>query len=232
MTESFTAIWDALPYMLMGSLVTIGIVVGAMGLGLAAGVPMAVGQVYGGRKVKFLVGVYVWFFRGVPVLVLLFLMYFGVFGLIERYIKAWWDYRINLSPFLASTLVLGMASAAYQSQIFRGAIGSLPQGQLKAASALGMSDFSAITTIILPQALRLSIPAWSNEYSIILKDSAVAFALGTLEILARTHFVASRTYQHLPLYLTAGVMYFILTWIGVRALRKLEKKVRIPGYAS
>ena len=84
-----------------------------------------------------------------------------------------------------------MASAAYQSQIFRGAIQSLPQGQLKAANALGMSNASAITNIVLPQALRLSIPGWSNEYSIILKDSAVAFVLGTTEIMARTHFVAS-----------------------------------------
>lgn len=232
MIESLTAIWEALPYMLMGALVTAAMVVGAMSLGLLAGVPLAVGLVYGGRKTRFLAGVYVWFFRGIPILVLLFLMYYGVFGMIEKYIQAWWGYRVNMSPFVAAVIVLGMTSTAYQSQIFRGAIGSLPQGQLKAANALGMSDFKAITTIILPQALRLSIPAWSNEYSIILKDSAVAFALGTAEIMARTHFVASRTYQHLPLYLTAGVMYFILTWIGVRSLRKLEKKVRIPGYAN
>ncbi|MCP4688104.1 MAG: ABC transporter permease subunit, partial [Desulfobacterales bacterium] len=128
--------------------------------------------------------------------------------------------------------VLGAESAAYQSQILRGAIQSLPRGQLKAASALGMSDSMAIRGIILPQALRISIPAWSNEFSIVLKDSAVAFVLGTAEIMARTHFVASRTYQHLPLYLTAGVLYFILTWLGVKAFLKLESKTRIPGYSS
>jgi polar amino acid transport system permease protein len=95
-----------------------------------------------------------------------------------------------------------------------------------------MSDFSGITTIILPQALRLSIPGWSNEYSILLKDSAVAFVLGTPEIMARTHFVASRTYEHLPLYITAAVLYFILTWLGVRGLRMLEHRVRVPGYGQ
>jgi polar amino acid transport system permease protein len=94
-----------------------------------------------------------------------------------------------------------------------------------------MNDFEAIKNIILPQALRLSIPGFSNEYSIILKDSALAFVLGTSEIMARTHFVASRTYQHLPLYLTAGALYFLLTWLGVRSLRKLEDRVRIPGYS-
>jgi polar amino acid transport system permease protein len=123
-----------------------------------------------------------------------------------------------------------MTSGAYQSQIFRGSILSLPKGQLKAARALGMSDAMAIRTIILPQALRLSIPGWSNEYSIILKDSALAFVLGASEIMARTHFVASRTYKHLPMYLTAAVLYFILTWAGVMALRALEKRVRIKGY--
>ena len=93
-----------------------------------------------------------------------------------------------------------------------------------------MSDVQAIRAIVLPQILRLSIPAWSNEYSIILKDSALAFVIGAPEIMARTQFVASRTYQHLPLYLTAGLLYYLLTWLGVAALRRLEHRVRIPGY--
>jgi len=193
---------------------------------------MAVGQVYGNRPVRNVVGVYVWFFRGVHVLGLLFLVYFGFFGFIEIKLRSGYGIHINFSPFMAACLVMGMVSAAYQSQIFRGAIQALPQGQLKAAVALGMSDSMAIRTIILPQALRIAIPAWSNEFSIVLKDSAVAFVLGTTEIMARTHFVASRTYQHLPLYLLAGVLYYILTWIGVKALLKLEHKVRIPGYSN
>jgi polar amino acid transport system permease protein len=221
MHNSFSVIFQALPYLLKGALVTSGIVIGAMGIGLVLGVHMAVGQVYGNRSIRWLVGLYVWFFRGVPVLVLLFLFYFGLFTLAG----------LNLSAFAASTLVLGMTTAAYQSQIFRGAILSLPKGQLQAARALGMSDIKAIINIILPQALRFSIPGWSNEYSIILKDSALAFVLGTSEIMARSHFVASRTYQDLPLYITAGCLYFILTWLGVRALLKLEAKVRIPGYS-
>ncbi|MCP4690933.1 MAG: amino acid ABC transporter permease [Desulfobacterales bacterium] len=230
--DALIAIKDALPYMLQGGLYTAGIVVGAMTLGLLAGTPMAVGQVYGSGPVRVMIGLYVWFFRGTPVLVLLFLVYFGVFGFIELKLRTLFSIRVTLGPFAAACLVLGAVSAAYQSQIFRGAIQSLPRGQLKAASALGMSDSTAIRSIILPQAFRLSIPAWSNEFSIVLKDSAVAFVLGTAEIMARTHFVASRTYQHLPLYLTAGVLYFILTWLGVKALLKLESKTRIPGYSS
>ncbi|MEA1971067.1 MAG: amino acid ABC transporter permease [Thermodesulfobacteriota bacterium] len=222
MMESLIILYGALPYLLRGSLVTIAVVVGAMLLGLVAGISIAVGQVYGGKWLRRIIGVYIWFFRGVPLLVLLFLFYFGLCSLLN----------INLSAFTVSVIVLGLISSSYQSQIFRGAIMSLPEGQLKAARALGMSDREAVLLIVLPQALRLSIPGWSNEYSIILKDSAVVYALGVTEIMARAHFVASRTYEQLPLYFAAGVMFMILTYLGTKGLRILENKVRIPGYSS
>ena len=215
-------ILDALPYILAGSAVTLITVIGALGLGLVLGVPLAVMHVYGPRWVGRLIGVYVWFFRGMPVLLLLFLFYFGLFELLG----------LNMSTIAASCLVLGMASAAYQSQIFKGSILGLPAGQFKAARALGMSDTAAIRSIILPQALRLSIPGWSNEFSILLKDSAMCFVLGTPEIMARTHFVASRTHEPLPLYLTAGVLYLLITLAGVKLLRILEHRLRIPGYTT
>jgi polar amino acid transport system permease protein len=222
MAEYLIAIRDALPYLLQGSLTTIALVLGAMGLGLILGIIFSIGQVYGPFWVKRLFGLYVWFFRGVPLLVLLFLFYFGLFTVVG----------INISAFTAAVVVLGLISAAYQSQIFRAGILSLPEGQFKAARALGMSDARAILSIILPQALRLSIPGWSNEYSVVLKDSAVAYALGVAEVMARAHFVASRTYQHLPLYFTAGVIFLVLTYLGTKSLRVLEEKVRIPGYSK
>jgi len=221
MLESFTAIVDALPYLLEGSFVTFIVVAGAMALGLALGLPLAVGQVYGRQAVRLLVGLYVWFFRGIPLLVFLFLFYFGLCT----------SLGINLSAFTVAIIVLGLISAAYQSQIFRGAILSLPEGQFKAARAIGMSDLQAISFVVLPQALRLSIPGWSNEYSIILKDSAVTYALGVAEIMARAHFIATRTYQQLPLYFTAGIIFLVLTWMGTKGLRLLEEKVRISGYS-
>lgn len=221
MPESLTAIVDALPYLLRGSVITVAVVIGAMGLGFAVGVPLSVGQVYGSEVIRSIVSVYVWFFRGIPLLVFLFLFYFGFCTALE----------INISAFTVAVIVLGLISSAYQSQIFRGAILSIPEGQLKAARALGMSDFKAISFVIIPQALRLSIPGWSNEYSILLKDSAVTYALGVAEIMARTHFVATRTYQHFPLYLSAGAIFLLLTWLGTKGLRLLEDKVRIPGYS-
>lgn len=221
MPESLIAIKDALPYLLQGAGVTLIVVAGAMVLGLALGVPLAVGQVYGHAAVRRAIGIYVWFFRGIPLLVFLFLFYFGLCTALD----------INLSAFTVAIIVLGLISSAYQSQIFRGAILSLPEGQLKAARALGMSDLKGIVFIVLPQALRLSVPGWSNEYSIILKDSAVTYALGVAEIMARAHFVATRTYQQLPLYLAAGAIFLALTYAGTKGLRLLEEKVRIPGYS-
>jgi polar amino acid transport system permease protein len=221
MPTAVSVVIDSLPYLLQGSIITAGIVISAMLLGLVIGVCMAVGLVYGNSATRTLLSGYVWIFRGVPVVVLLFLFYFGLFTYLG----------LNFSAFTSVTIVLGMTTGAYQANIFRGAILSLPQGQFKAASALGMSDSQAIRNIVLPQILRMSIPAWSNEYSIILKDSALAFVIGAPEIMARTQFVASRTYQHLWLYIAAGIIYFILTWAGVILLRKLEEYLRIPGYS-
>jgi polar amino acid transport system permease protein len=220
MHSGLAAIVEGLPYVLGGIGVTLTVVGGALGMGLAFGLFLAVVQVYGRPWLRRAAAVYVWFFRGIPLLVLLFLFYFGILGALE----------VELSPFMVAIIVLGLISSAYQAQILRGAILAVPDGQMKAARAIGMSDFRAIASIVLPQALRLAIPGWSNEYTVIMKDSAVTYALGVAELMARTNHVASRTYQHLWLYLMVGCIYLLLTWIGTKALRLLEERVAISGY--
>ena len=219
--NSLLVVYNALPSILSGSLVTVGNVTLSLTMGLLLGVPLAVAQVYGGPWLRRLVALYVWFFRGVPILVLLFLCY-GLFI----------SLGITLDPFFICCIVLGSTSTAYKSQIFRGAIESLPHGQLNAARALGMRESTGICSIILPQAMRLSIPGWANEFSILLKDSAICFVLGTQDIMARTSFVAARTHEHLALYATAGVLYFVLTLVVLKLLRLLEQKIHVPGYSS
>lgn len=225
---AFNAAYDALPYMLGGVIWTVGLIVGAMLLGLALGVPLAVLQVYGPKPVRRAVSLYVWLFRGIPILVQLYIFYFGILSWLSQ-VPGLTSLGLD-SPFVAAVLVLGLTSSAYQSQIFRGAIQSLPQGQLKAARALGMTDAQAIRNIVLPQALRLSIPAWSNEYSILLKDSALAFTIGVVEIMARMRAIASATHEPVSMAFVAGIIFFALTWAGVKALALLENKVRIAGY--
>ena len=220
MHSGLEAVLEGLPYIIGGIGVTLTVVAGALAMGFALGLLLAVGQVYGRPGLRRVVGVYVWFFRGIPLLVLLFLIYFGLLAALE----------IDLSPFTIAILVLGLISSAYQSQILRGAILSVPEGQMKAARALGMSDTRAIVFIVLPQALRLALPGWSNEYTVIMKDSAVTYALGVAELMARTNHTASRTYQHLWLYLLVGLIYMLLTWMGTRALHILEERVAMSGY--
>lgn len=218
--HSLTVILDALPAILAGSLVTVGNVFLSLFMGLILGVPLALVQVYGTPFLRWLVGIYVWFFRGVPILVLLFLFY-GLFislGLTNN--------------FLICCFVLGATSTAYQSQIYRGAIESLPQGQLKAALALGMSQRLGIVSIIMPQALRLSLPGFANEFSILLKDSAICYVLGTQDIMARASFVAARTHEHLALFACAGLIYFLLTVVVLKLLGMLETRLQIPGYTG
>lgn len=221
MASSLQVALDALPFILGGTAVTMCAVTAALLMGLVLGTPMAVAQVYGPAWARRCVGVYVWFFRGVPILVLLFLFY-GLFV----------GCGLDPNPFAISCCVLGCASTAYQSQIFRGAMESLPQGQMRAARALGMTDSAAIAAIILPQAMRLSIPGWANEFSILLKDSAICYVLGTQEIMARANAVAARTHEHLALFALAGLIYFVLTAAVLALLRRLERAVRIPGYSG
>jgi len=220
MHSGLAAIIEGLPYVMGGVGVTLTVVGGALAMGLAFGLVLAVAQVYGRTWLRRLAGVYVWFFRGIPLLVLLFLFYFGVLVALE----------IELTPFMVAVIVLGLISSAYQAQIFRGAILAVPEGQMKAARAIGMSDGRAIMLIVLPQALRWAIPGWSNEYTVIMKDSAVTYALGVAELMARTNHVASRTYQHFWLYLMVGCIYLLLTWLGTKALHLLEERVAIYGY--
>ncbi len=218
--QTLLTILENMPYILQGSFITLVLVIGSLAIGFLLGLPLAVMQVYGSKFTQKAVGLYVWFFRGMPILLLLFLFYFGIFNYLS----------IDLDVVSVCCIVLGLASSAYQSQIFRGAIQSISYGQMKAARALGMTDAKAIKSVILPQALRHSVAGWSNEFSIMLKDSALCFALGAPDIMARTNFVAARTYEYLPLYIMAGILYYLITLVGVRVLRFLERKYAIAGH--
>ncbi|UQZ89652.1 amino acid ABC transporter permease [Deltaproteobacteria bacterium Smac51] len=224
--------WSTVVYILGGVGMTSVLIISAMLIGLAIGTVMASVQVYGPAWSGRMVSLYVWFFRGVPILVLMFLFHFGLAGLVEEAYLYFFKTRLRIPPLASAITVLGLCSAAYQSQIFRGAMQSIPAGQLKAAKALGMSGPQAVRVIILPQVFRISIPAWSNEYSIMLKDSAIAFVIGVSEIMSRFKAVATTTHRHLLMYILAGALYFILTWIGVKLLAALYNKIRTPGLAE
>lgn len=232
MQEVLEELISTLPYVIGGIPVTLCLVAGALGIGFICGIVLAVAQVYGPRPAKLAVKFYVWFFRGTPILLLFYLIWYGILTELE----------IDMPPIVGAAIIMGLASTAYQSQIFRGAMEALPEGQMKAARALGMSDIKAFRGIILPQALRISLPGWSNEYSIVLKDSAIAYLVGVTDIMSRAKVMAdANTINDVPFiaansnliyYVMAGVIFFVITVAGLKLLRLLEKYVRIPGYAN
>lgn len=214
---------DWFPFLVTGIIATVGLVLSALGVGFVIGLPAAIGQVYGSRPVAFLINVYVWFFRGLPLLVLLFLFYFGIFPAIGLG---------DVSPFIVGAFVLGLHGGAYQAEIFRGAILSIGEGQMTAARSLGMSRTQAIRHVILPQALLIALPGWSNEYPTVLTDTSVCYAIGVAELLTRASVIVSTEYVAMPIYLACAGIYLVLNYVGMKGLHLLERRVSVPGFES
>ena len=208
---------DVVEFVLGGTVVTLAVTGVALPMGFALGLLFSLARVYGGRFLSRFAALYSIAMRGVPPVVLLFILYFIIAG------------AINLSPFWAGSLSLGIISSAYQLEIFRGAVLSVGRGQMMAARAIGMSRLKAIRYILLPQALRLAIPPWSNEAATVLKDSSLVYALGVPEILRRAQFMSASTYQPFLAFGTAAVIYFLLTFLTNRVLDLVEHRTRIPA---
>jgi polar amino acid transport system permease protein len=206
-----------LQYIASGTAYTVGVTLIALPSGLLLGTLLALLNVYSGKVTKWLTSLYSTVMRGIPPIVLLFILYFVVSG------------SVNLSPFLAGSISLGIVSSAYQMEIVRGAILSVSGGQMMAARAIGMSKQQAIRGVILPQTLRLAIPPWSNEAAIVIKDSSLVYALGVPEILRRAQLISASTQEPFLAYAAAAVIYFILVFITSRLLDRLELQLRIPA---
>jgi len=210
--------YEIMPGLLKGAVVTLELTVCSISIGFILGVALALGRLYGNRPVSVLCTGYIEFFRGTPLLVQLLILYYGLP-----------PYGIRLSSFVAGILGLGLNSAAYQAEYFRGAIQSVSQGEIMAARAIGMSRFKAIVNIILPQMFRIVIPSWSNELIYTLKYSSVAYMIGAPELMAQAKFVAAQNFRYFEVFLVVAFIYLIAVVILSRILNLVEKRVRIPG---
>jgi polar amino acid transport system permease protein len=206
-------------YIVQGTAITIAVTLVALPLGLILGLLTALVHTYGGKILGRVAAAYSLLLRGVPPVVLLFILYFILSG---RY--------MNLTPFWAGSMSLGIVSSAYQMEILRGALLAVNGGQMTAARAIGMSRLQSIRYIILPQALRLAIPPWSNEVSIVLKDSSLVYALGVPEILRRAQQLSATTQQPFLAYGTAALIYFVLVFATNRALDYLSERTKLPSH--
>ena len=211
---------ESIPQLLEGLKVTIGLTILSLIFGSILGILFAVGRVYGKKPLSFLIYIYEKIFRGIPLLVIFFLIYFGLSQI-----------GINLEPFTAAVLGLGLRSAAYQAQIFRSSINSIPRGQMIAACSLGMNKTKSIRYIILPQILRLSIPGWSNELTIVLKDTSIAFSIGVIDLMRQGRYIYSLDHELvLQVLLIIAIIYFIMVFAVNKILNYLEKKYKMSGY--
>ncbi|MFD1513716.1 amino acid ABC transporter permease [Halomarina rubra] len=226
---------EQLPYLARGFVVTLLLTLTSIVLGFLAGFPMGAIEVYGrGPLRSFVYGAGV-VLRAIPIVVILVFMFFvapiplpgGQFAFDVPRVGS---VSFGRSAFLAATVGLGLRSAAYQAQIFRGALQSVSGGQMEAARSVGMSRLQGIRHVVLPQALRRSIPGFQNEFTIVLKDTSIAFAIGLTELFARAdNLFTQRTTATLELFLFISLVYFIMTFVTNRSLDYLGDYYAIPG---
>jgi len=213
---------ESLPSLFDGLLITLLLTAVGILLGTTLGIVLATGRSYASRPLAYLILIYEKVLRGIPLLVLFFLLYFGLPQI-----------GINFNAFTAAVLGLGLRSAAYQAQIYRGAINSIPEGQIHAAYSLGMSKLKAIRHVIMPQMLRLSIPGWSNEFTILLKDTSLAFGIGVIELMRQGRYIQVRDPDLvLVVFLLIALIFFLLVFTANKILRYVEKKYQMAGYRA
>jgi len=161
--------------------------------------------------------IYISFFRGTPLVAQLFFIYFGLIKIIPS-LK-------GLSAFNAAVIVLGLNSSAYFAESLRGAISSVDKGQAEACYAFGMTYTQAMVRIILPQAIRVAIPAMTNTFADIIKGSSLAFTIGVTEIMATAQSEAAATYKYLEAFTCVVIIYWLINLAVVYVQNKLEKKL-------
>ena len=210
--------WNIIPKLLEGTAVTIELTIIAIAMGVLMGIPVALGRVYGNKAIYAFCTFFVEIIRGTPLLTQLFILYFGLPSI-----------GIMLSPFLAALIGMGINSAAYQAEYFRGAIQSVKKEQLIAAYSLGMKQNQAIRYIVLPQMFRLVIPSWSNELIYLLKYSSMAYMIQAPEIMSQGRLIASRNFRTFEVFIVVALIYLILVLVLSKILDIMERRLSIPG---
>lgn len=193
---------EQLLFMLRAVPVTLAISILSFLLGLLLGIILAIARIYGNSVIRNLADWYEKFFRSVPVLSIMFLFYFGLGATIP----------IFEDPYVTSIVSLGLVSGANQSQIFRGAIGSVGRSQMMAAMSIGLSRFRAVRHVILPQAMFLAVPGLGSELALVIKDSSYSFIIGVVELMKHTDILRAALRSLVLPYIFCALIYIALTF--------------------
>ncbi|MDO8769100.1 MAG: ectoine/hydroxyectoine ABC transporter permease subunit EhuC [Burkholderiaceae bacterium] len=219
MELDFSPVFSGWSRLLQGAWVTVEITAMALVLGCIMGLLIGIGRLKPERRAIYaLCTSYVAVIRGTPLLVQLFLLFFGLP-----------QFDILLPAFVCGVIGLGIYSGAYVSEIVRGAIQSIDKGQMEAARSLGMSYGTAMRTVILPQALVRMIPPLGNEFIALIKNSALVSLLTIHDVMHEGQKIISVTYRSLEVYLAIAAIYFVLTGLTTLVLRRIEQHLRAGG---
>lgn len=210
------------PDFVSGTWLTIQLVVICALLGFLLAVPVALARLSPNPVVAWLASAYSLFFRGTPLLVQLFLVYFGLgqFGFVRDSIL----WPLLREAYVCALITFVLNTAAYSGEIVRGGILAVPRGEIEAARACGMSTIQAYRLVILPRAFSICLPAYSNEVIILLKGTSLASTITLLELTGAARLAASGTYQPIQVFVIAGVIYYLLTLVITRIFRFLEER--------
>ncbi|MCP2014088.1 cystine transport system permease protein [Deinococcus sp. HSC-46F16] len=222
MTETLARIaqsaWEALPTLLAAAPITLGYALAAMLLGLPLALLVALTRIAGPAPLRTLAGLYVSFMRGTPLLVQIFMLYYGLpaFG-------------VQVSPLVGGVLALTLNAAAYLSETMRAAILSVPRGQWEAAASLGLSRRQTLRLIVLPQAARVALPSLGNTLIGLVKDTSLVSVITVVELLRGAQLVIARTFEPFGPYLAAALIYWLISSLLALAQRRLEARLARQG---
>ena len=207
------------------TLMTIAVSITAMFIGFLFALIFTPLKLSKNKFLNFIANSYTTIIRGVPELLVIYLFFFGGTGAV-MYVASIFGYNeyIEINAFITGAFAIGIISGAYSTEVFRGAIQSIDEGQFEAANVLGLNKFGKFLKIILPQTLRLAIPNLSNVWQITLKDTSLISVTGLVEIMRQSYIAAGSTRDPLFFYSFAALLYLLLTFISMKLINKLEVK--------
>jgi octopine/nopaline transport system permease protein len=217
MAESFWRLIGGVPLTLRLALSSV-----ALGLGLAVALALAMRSSV--PPLRWLAEAYVFVFRGTPLLVQLFLIYYGLgqFRPALQEIGIWWWFR---DPYFCALTALMLNTAAYGAEIVRGGLQSVPAGQVEAARAFGMSGGTLARRIVVPIALRQALPAYGNEVILMVKATSIASTITLMEVTGLAHKLISESFRAIEVFLIAGAIYLAINTVATRLVRLAERRI-------
>ncbi len=213
-TFEWRAVWQGLPYLLQGAGLTVFISALAMVLAAAVGLGLAALTQIRGGVARPLVRAYVEVFRNTPLLIQIFIVYFGLPQV-----------GVRLSPFVSGLSALVLYAAAYNAEIFRAGLEAVPRGQHEAARSIGLSDLQALRWVIVPQALRVALPALGNNLVSLVKNSSLVSTIGMVELMFVANDISFNNFRTFEIYGAAAGLYVLLVMALTRALAVTERRL-------